>query len=97
MMYSSGMPILYVVGFLTFSFAYLFQKCYIIKYHRKTTAFDQELAFDTIQFFRIAVVIHLAMSAIMLTNKNILSVQDLGYLDGVNLIKEAPLVDQYIY
>lgn len=74
MMYSSGMPILYVVGFFTFLFAYLFQKCYIIKYHKKTTSFDQELAFDTIQFFRLAAIMHLAMSSIMLTNQNILNV-----------------------
>lgn len=87
------MPIMYVVGFLTFAFAYLFQKCYIIKYHRKTTSFDQDLAFDTIQFFRFSVILHLGMSAIMLTNQNILSVQDLGYLDTVNVIKDATLLD----
>ena len=41
MMYSSGMPIMYALGFLTFAVSYLVQKCTIIKYHRKTTAFDQ--------------------------------------------------------
>ena len=87
------MPIMYVVGFLTFGFAYLFQKCYIIKYHRKTTSFDQELAFDTIQFFRVSVILHLGMSAIMLTNQNILSVQDLGYLESVNMIRDTSVMN----
>lgn len=96
-MYSSGLPILYVVGFLTFTFAYLAQKCYIVKYHRKTTAFDQGMANDTIAFFKIAVIMHLAMSAIMLTNKNILSVQNLKYLEQVNVVKSVSLVDQYVY
>lgn len=96
MMYSAGLPILYIIGFFTFLFAYLFQKCYLLKYHRKTTAFDQEMAFDTIVFFRIAAVLHLGMSAVMLTNKNILSVTDLHYLDEINVVKDVSIVDQYV-
>lgn len=96
MMYSSGMPILYVVGFLSFMFAYLAQKCYLLKYHRKTTSFDSEMAHDTIPLFRIAIIMHLAMSGIMLTNKNILSVQNLRYLSQVSIVKDVPFIDQFL-
>jgi len=40
---------------------------------------------------------HVVMSAIMLTNKNVLSVNDLSYLENVNMIKNVSLVDQYMY
>lgn len=52
------------------------------------------MANNTIVLFKIALFMHLGMSAIMLTNHNILSVEDLGYLDQVNAVKSVDVVDQ---
>lgn len=73
-MYSSGLPILYVVGFFTYLIAYWAQKCLFLKYYRKTSTFNQNLAFDTIPLFRFAILMHLVMSGIMLSSPNILEV-----------------------
>jgi len=96
-MYSSGLPILYPVGFLTFFVAYWIEKGMLMKFHRKTSTFNQNLAFDTIPFFRVAILMHLIMSGLMLSSPGILDVKNLKYLDYANVVKDANIIDEKLY
>lgn len=84
MTYSSGMPILYFVGFLNFFIIYWAYKFLLIKHYRKTTSFNHRLPLFTINFFKIAVFLHLALGAYMYSNSKILSAKNLTYLSEFN-------------
>ena len=73
MMYSGGCPILYPITFLNFVVVYWTYKALLISYFKKTTHFDENLAFTTIKLFNYSVLIHLVTSLLMFTNHNILS------------------------
>lgn len=72
MTYSGGLPILYAIAFLNFFFLYWIYKVLLIKFYQKTIAFNQDLAFASIKYFKIGVFIHLIMTAFMFTNRDIL-------------------------
>ena len=73
MMYSAGCPILYPITFLNFVIVYWVYKMLLISHFKKATAFDENLAFNTIELFKWSVIIHLVTSLMMFTNHNILS------------------------
>lgn len=73
MMYSGGCPILYPITFLNFIVVYWTYKMLLISYFKKTTHFDENLAFDTVKLFNYSVLIHLFTSLMMFTNHDILS------------------------
>ena len=74
MMYSSGLPVLYPIAFLSFFLAYWIQKWLLVKSYRKTSAFNQNLAFDTIPLMKMAIFLHLFTSVFMLTSREILTI-----------------------
>jgi len=73
MMYSGGCPILYPITFLNFVVVYWVYKMLLISHFKKSTSFDENLAFNTIEMFKWSVIIHLVTSLMMFTNHNILS------------------------
>jgi hypothetical protein len=73
MMYSGGCPILYPITFFNFVIVYWVYKMLLISHFKKTTAFDENLAFNTVKLFNWSVIIHLVTSLMMFTNHNILS------------------------
>ena len=73
MAYSGGMPILYPVAFFNFFFLYWIYKFLLIKHYRKTSSFDQDLAFSSIFFFKIAFVLHIVWTVFMFTESHLLT------------------------
>lgn len=67
------MPILYLIGFLTFLIQFWVYKYLLIRFYRKTVSFDQELPFFTIYYFRIGVLMHCILSLFIFTEKNLIS------------------------
>ena len=62
------MPVLYPIGFLSFSILYWVYKVLLTKHYQKTSAFNQEIAFTTIYLFKTALFFHIAVTAFMYSN-----------------------------
>mmetsp|Transcript_5131 Transcript_5131/g.7847 ORF Transcript_5131/g.7847 Transcript_5131/m.7847 type:complete len:137 (+) Transcript_5131:5435-5845(+) len=68
LMYSSGMPILYVVGAFFYMFTFYTSKMLIIKFYRTSTTLSRTIPRYTIYALDFAIIIHLATGCVMLTN-----------------------------
>lgn len=74
--YSSGMPILYVIGFVFFYLTYLVNKLVLFKFYQKTLTLDRLLPTQVTQLFNTAVYLHLFMGCFMLTNHILFMTKD---------------------
>lgn len=66
--YSSGMPILYVVGFFFFMVTYLVNKLVLIKHLQKVMTINRELPLQVLRLFNTTIVMHLFFGCFMVTN-----------------------------
>jgi hypothetical protein len=72
MSYSSGMPILYVGGFLYFTITYFVNKIMLFQYFKKSTTLDRTLPLYTMTFLKYSIGIHMIVSLLMLSNPQVL-------------------------
>lgn len=81
--YSTGMPILYPVAAFNYTVIYWVYKYLIINHYQKTTSFNQDMPNFTINFYRIAVILHLVVGAWIYTNSSILSPANIEFLHAI--------------
>ena len=67
------MPILYPVAAVNFFIIYWVYKLLLIKYYKKTTAFNQDLPIYSIFYLRIGIFIHILMATFILSNEQIVT------------------------
>lgn len=67
-LYSGGMPVLYIVGFIFFTVTYLVNKFALIRFYQKTTTLSRVIPSYSNEFLTSIVFCHLLMSSSMLTN-----------------------------
>lgn len=72
-MYSSGLPMLYFVAFLSFFFTYWFDKLYLLKWHRKPPAYTLHLSQKTRAILRFCLIPHFFVGLYMYTNSTIIT------------------------
>jgi hypothetical protein len=58
MMFSMGMPILYIIGCAIFLSQYFIHKTLLFKYHSKTTKFGQNLALGSVDYMKWGLLFH---------------------------------------
>lgn len=66
--YSSGMPVLYIIGFLFFGLTYLVNKLVLFKFYQKTLTLDRLLPMQITKLFNTAIILHLVFGFFMVTN-----------------------------
>ena len=69
--YSSGMPVLYIVGAIFFGLTYKVNKLVIIKYYQKTLSLNRVVPQYSMQFLTIVLFIHIIVGCFMLTNPSL--------------------------
>lgn len=69
--YSSGMPIVYFVGFIYFALTYVVSKTMLFKYYFKTNTLSRVIPNYSVKFLNAAILIHLLMGCIMYTNPSL--------------------------
>ena len=74
MVFSAGMPILYLFGFVAYMLLYFFYKGLLVKYYQKTTTFNEGLPVYSIGLIRIALILHIAMGLKMYTSNDLFPV-----------------------
>lgn len=73
MMYSSGLPVLYIVGFFFTVILYWVYKFLLLKYYQKTSRFNEQLPIESLYYFKYGLFFHIVMGCFMYTNSRILS------------------------
>jgi hypothetical protein len=75
MTYGSGIPIMYPIAALYFFATYWVDKSLIFYNYRKPLFFDEKLALHTQGYLKLAIILHLIVGALMLSNSHILPVK----------------------
>lgn len=70
-MFSSGMPVLYLVGFLYYLIFYCIYKVLILKYFQKAATFNQHVAIKATNMIHFAIVWHIIIASLMFSNSSI--------------------------
>lgn len=69
--FSSGMPIMYFVGFMYFSITFIVNKLMLIKYYQKTNSLSRVTPNFSLEFLNIGILIHMITGCIMFTNPSL--------------------------
>jgi len=72
MTYGPGIPILYLIACVYFFVGYWTDKILVFYYHRKPAYFNERLALDIQAWYKLAIVLHLIVGTMMLSNSHIL-------------------------
>ena len=68
-MYSSGMPILYFIGFIFYLVTYLVNKFLMIYYYQMSRTLTRTIPLFTMKFLKYGIILHMCTACLMLTNK----------------------------
>mmetsp|Transcript_16493 Transcript_16493/g.11841 ORF Transcript_16493/g.11841 Transcript_16493/m.11841 type:complete len:380 (+) Transcript_16493:1490-2629(+) len=71
--YSAGIPVLYMVQFISLFITYWLDKLLFFSYYRKPPTYDVNLTLDSVMLMKYAVVIHFVIGFIMYSNSTVLS------------------------
>ena len=74
MAYSGGIPVLYPIAIINFTFLYWIYKALLLKQYQKTTSFNQDLPFLAIYFFKVGLVLHIVWTMFIFTETQLLTV-----------------------
>lgn len=79
--YSSGMPIIYFVGFMYFLLTFLVNKVMLFKFYQKTNTLSRVIPNYSVKFLNIAIFIHMVFGCIMFTNPTLFEYKKLPDYD----------------
>jgi hypothetical protein len=68
-MYSSGMPILYLNGFVFYTVTYWANKVLLIYYYQKSRTLTRTIPLFTMDYLKYGLLLHMLAACLMLTNK----------------------------
>ena len=71
--YSSGMPVLYIIGAIFFLFTYFVNKLVLFKYYQRTLDLNRVVPQYSTQFFNLALLFHIVVGGFMITNPSLFS------------------------
>jgi hypothetical protein len=77
-MFSSGMPVLYFVGFIYYAVFYCIYKVLILKFYQTAHTFNQNLAINATNMIHFALVFHIIIASMMFSNQRILGMSKSG-------------------
>jgi uncharacterized protein YacL len=72
-MYSSGLPILYISGFLFYFVLFWLYKYLLLNYYQKTRRFNEKLPRESVRYIKVGIFFHCLMALLMFSNSRILS------------------------
>lgn len=70
MIYSSGMPILYLIGLVFYTVTYFIHKMLIINYYQKSRTLTRTIPLFSVEFLKLGLILHILGAFYMLTNPN---------------------------
>lgn len=76
MTYSVAMPLMFLMACLFYVVFYWVYKFLLVKYYQKTTAFNAELPISTVDYMRVALIIHLLVALFMVSDMNLMPINN---------------------
>ena len=89
LLYSSGIPSLYLVATLFYFITYLVNKFLLIKFYKNTVSLTRTIPEHSIKLFKYGLLAHIICGSFMLTNPYILNLDEHFY-NGEPLSQESP-------
>ena len=93
LLYSAGMPILYLFGFVAFALYFFFDKFLFTRYYKTPEKFDASLAIMAVNALPYAIFLHLSFSLWMYSNPHIFNDSDDEFVMASNSTTSADLAD----
>mmetsp|Transcript_33845 Transcript_33845/g.52183 ORF Transcript_33845/g.52183 Transcript_33845/m.52183 type:complete len:96 (-) Transcript_33845:27-314(-) len=84
MTFSSGMPILYVVGFVYFLGIFFVNKFLLVRFYKKSSSLTRTVWLHAQRYLFTAVLLHQVCGLFMMTNPDVISINS-SRDDGSNL------------
>ena len=84
-MYTGGMPILYLIGFIFYTVTYMVNKFLLIYYYQKSRTLTKHIPIFTVRLLKYGLLLHLISSCFMLTNPGAFHTKDRS--DGMGELK----------
>jgi len=75
-MYSSGMPILYLIGLIFYLVTYCVNKFLLIYYYQKSRTLTRTIPIFTSEYLKYGLLLHLIVSCFILTNSTAFKTKD---------------------
>ena len=76
LMYSSGMPVLYIIGSIFFTMTYMIEKFLIINYYKKSQSLKRIVPMVAMKILRLGILLHMFNACMMLSNPDIFKVSE---------------------
>ena len=89
LLYSSGIPSLYLVATLFYFITYIVNKFLLIKFYKNTVSLTRTIPEHSIKLFKYGLLAHIICGSFMLTNPYILNLDEHFY-NGEPLSQDSP-------
>lgn len=76
MMYSSGIPLLYLIATISLFWSFWFNKVMLVRWYSRTYEFNEQLPIDSMRFIKFAFLMHFLCGGVQLSKSNILQEKD---------------------
>lgn len=86
MMYSPGMPMMYVIGFAYFFITYWTDKALLLKWYKKPPPYTLHLASKTRKVMKFCLIPHFVIGLIMFSNSSIITPESIKQLSIYNFL-----------
>ena len=98
MLYSSGMPILYPVGFVFYLATYFANKLLIIKFYQKSRTLTRTIPIFSQRFLKVGLVLHMIGALFMLTNPDAFTTKqrDSPVIEKFDPVKQVKELDKKV-
>jgi len=70
-MYSSGLPVLYIILAVTLSIIYVVDKFLILNFHKRTKVVGDRALYHFVEMLKVGILLHIITGSLMFMNKNI--------------------------
>ena len=94
MMYSSGIPILYIIGFVFYLATYLINKFLLIFYYQKSRTLTRTIPIFTIQYLKYGMMLHVLTSIFILIEPSSFKTLHEGVVDQIFDINDSDFITQ---
>jgi len=89
LMYSSGMPVLYIVGFMFFTLTYFVNKLMLFSFYQKTTTLSRVIPNYANEFLNMLIAVHLITAFFMMSNPLTVDKKSLEVKDSIQMSNSA--------
>lgn len=82
--YSSGLPMLYFITFLSLAVTYWTDKILVLRYFRKTEGISKDISHQFVKILPLCLILHFLFGLVIFSSPNLLKTEAIGSYPGNN-------------